>query len=92
MIGAPTKNARPAGYRDVGGRVWPTAKLDALLARPEVAETVRRGIASSLGPSGRLLPGTAYAWAHEQYRRTECGDLLLLLMVRQQDREVRDAA
>jgi len=80
------------GYHDVGGRIWPTAKLDALLAQPEVMQTVRQGLTISRGPRGDFWPAIAYTWARDRYRRTECSDLLHILVVRLRDREERDAA
>lgn len=80
------------GYHDVGGRVWLTTKLDALLAQPEVMQTVRQGLTISRGPRGDFRPAIAYTWARDRYRRTECSDLLHILVVRQQDREERGAA
>lgn len=79
------------GYHDASGRVWLTAKLDALLAQPEVIQTVRQGLTISRGLRGDFRPGTAYAWARDRYRRTECSDLLHILLIRLRDREDPDA-
>lgn len=70
-------------YTDIGGRHWPEARLDALLADVAVRVVVEHGARIGSHSAGdRWAPGAVLAWGQRRYRRPEPAALLLLLVTR----------
>ena len=69
-------------YVDVTGRGWPIAELDALLADPDVAQTVLTGASVGLRSDRTWRPAYVLEWAGWRYTRQEPATLLLLLVTR----------
>ncbi|QRE76169.1 hypothetical protein [Methylobacterium aquaticum] len=67
---------------DCLGRQWQLAKLDALLADPEVRTTVLAAASHGLRPDHTWRPGAVLALARSHYGRKTTAALLLLLVAR----------